>query len=390
MSLASLHSSLLAVWWVLLPFSWRGFVWVHFIPVNIFPDFLGVLAFPSDMVTLAILGVGMVRAWREGAFRLQARALLAEWRTVFVWAGAWLAWMLCSVLWAGVAWLAWHDVARTMAGAGVALCMAVTLRAGDTFPLYGLWAGGALQATIAVLQWLNGGALGLSALGELPYTLSRPQALAVNANNLAGYLFMALSVAVMYGRGRARDALLMILGAGVLVTQSRAALGACAVLVIGMLWGAGWRARGLAMLALLVGAGVFVARYDAVVTAERLTFGYADTLTVWASAPVWGVGAGQLMAEVGRMWAGDIVTLRLPAHNVLLVIGAELGVVGVGLFVGVAIALWRGTARAGRWGLCGVLVLLLLDYYFWGDLRTRALLWGWAGAVWVFRPIIET
>jgi len=77
---------------------------------------------------------------------------------------------------------------------------------------------------------------------------------------------------------------------------------------------------------------------------------WQSALTVWSKSPIIGVGAGNLDSYMERFSAFSI-TLVLQgyqqAHNIFLELLAEIGVVGLALFLTfVGLVLWRLTRRA--------------------------------------------
>jgi len=109
----------------------------------------------------------------------------------------------------------------------------------------------------------------------------------------------------------------------------------------------------------------------------RLTL-YREALDLWARSPIWGNGIGQFSVAV----AGEDV--RLYPHNVILELGAELGLIGVLIFammIGMAFAkslvtlgAQRGSAKAATRYLLVVCCFALLNAMVSGDINDNRIL----------------
>jgi O-antigen ligase len=121
---------------------------------------------------------------------------------------------------------------------------------------------------------------------------------------------------------------------------------------------------------------------------NRFVFAFRDTVPILEAHPIIGVGNGTLILSIGRMWPESRVLL-LPAHNVYVFVWAELGVIGVFLLLmGLLGALTRLHRRNGLAVvvmsalLLAICVAMVFDFYFWGDVRSRALLFWVLGMGW--------
>ena len=88
--------------------------------------------------------------------------------------------------------------------------------------------------------------------------------------------------------------------------------------------------------------------------------------------------------------------LLLPAHNTYLMIWSELGIVGVGLWLAglltiivqlrpnqqPLLTIWAGCILA-------LSVIMITDFYFWGDVRSRTMLFWAIGLGWGIRYILQ-
>jgi O-antigen ligase len=154
-----------------------------------------------------------------------------------------------------------------------------------------------------------------------------------------------------------------------------------------------------ALLALTAGMAIFgpslAARFmeltDPQVILERVFGTYSHTIAIIQQHPLLGVGANNLMLAISKLPV-EFVTRPLPAHNVYLALWAELGIPGPPLFllaVGQIVTQLR--RRDGiRLFIAGVGVLawcliMLVDYYPWGDPRSRLMFFLTMGLWWGYR-----
>lgn len=389
----------------------RLFLHQAFEGLNIPLDFQTITLAYADLLAILLIITTVLRAFAEDNYRQllvsTVRTLLsARYAAFFI---IFLLWMSAGILWAKQPSLL---IATTL---HFAACLLMSLIVADVVRRRGvgiLWTiviGGALQATIGVLQVINNGMLGLSALGEVPRpyydpdNFFRASGLSMHANYLGGYLmlalFAALCLAWLMRQHRLWRALLamlsIVIAAGLLSTLSRSALLSTAIGCLPLAWLV-WRTLGIRAIfltALIIGAafaftilavrGDFVTRF-----LSGREFFFEDSWTVIQSAPVIGVGSGNLMYAV---WlnVGDTLAPKLPVHNVYLYIWAETGLIGLAVFV-VALALNLSRLRtahdmAQRIIGCGVLALVavsLFDNYTWAVHPHRVITFLWLGIWW--------
>ena len=385
---------------------------------NIPLDFRIIALSVPDYVVLVLLAVTAIRLLVESAYR---ERLLHTLGTVVLRLGG-IFWallaglMALSMLWAGSAVMVRYTTLHLLAALAAAFVLAGLVRADETpggrAVLYGLLAGACLQSALAVLQVLNNGPLGLWGLGEIPRfwyapaNFYRAPGLSMHPNYLGGYQMIGLFASILLttqfrreGRSLALPVLAGVVSAvGLIATLSRSALLATAVGLLPLALGLVFRLRGRARAwfilggaAALVVAGVWllVALRSDIQTrifAPREFF-FEDSWAVIQEAPVRGVGAGNLMLEVGRLRQDNAPEL-LPVHNVYLYIWAEAGLPGLILFVAACAAiLIRLRPRFGRerliWTLCflAVCVVMLFDNYFWAVHPFRVLFF-WVVGLW--------
>ena len=136
------------------------------------------------------------------------------------------------------------------------------------------------------------------------------------------------------------------------------ALGAMTVLI----WSR-WRSRGL--LAWLAGLGlvaIAVQETLGTIVAQRLGGNDLDriglwhsALIVWSKSPIIGVGAGNLVGYMERFSVFSIALVLQgyqQAHNIFLEVLAELGLVGLALFLTfIGVVIWRLRRRVPRRGV---------------------------------------
>jgi hypothetical protein len=392
---------------------------------RIWYEFRGIVFYLSDVPLLLLILTSIVLLLLSADWRKQwvnlCRAVL------FHYGGIWwlllLLWMLLSLAWADDPTIGFYRVMRTFSGFYLALWLAVLVYCGAAVTLLrSVVIAGVIHATIAMLQVLKGAPLNWTWLGEYQPSLANPwgfgfqdfqvYGLAIHPNNLAGYLLISLfAVLVLMRHNWLRTgwiatleyAVLVIIGGGLLATASRTAILAGAVGIILSLILApprifAQRRLRIAMLLLLVIVAIafalltpFVNRLTMLIGENfttRFTFAFADTMVVIRENSILGVGQGNLMLRIGELRAGS-PDLLLPAHNVLYVIRAELGLFGVFLFAaGIVTVLLRlrrnNPGGVALWGCCiaALCIVMLLDFYLWAEVRSHMLLWIVFGLWW--------
>jgi O-antigen ligase len=181
-----------------------------------------------------------------------------------------------------------------------------------------------------------------------------------NINPDATLFLIALSAGVVvwqYGRWRlwlpALVLLLMGLTAAFLSYALNAWLGALGALTV-LVWSRWRRAGVLAWLAGLGMVALAVQSTIGTIVEQRLGGNDLDriglwhsALIVWSKSPIVGVGAGNLTSYMERFSVFSIALVLQgyqQAHNIFLELLAELGVIGLGLFLGfLLLVLWRLT-----------------------------------------------
>lgn len=237
-------------------------------------------------------------------------------------------------------------------------------------------------ALICAMVGLLGGS------GSAAEDLSRLSGPGADPNQLAASLVAALALAAAFVAGLHRSPgarplgvlAVVICTAGVLLSFSRTGLVALAVaLVVAVVFGGRWRLAAVGLLlAVSVGVGTFLAFFADPVARARVTeldggTGRSDIWTVGVrmieANPLHGVGAGNFpvssvhyLLEPGSLPdARFIVDKPKVAHNVYIGIWAELGAVGLALFVGIAcFSLWCAIRAALAFKRTGDLRMELL------------------------------
>jgi probable O-glycosylation ligase (exosortase A-associated) len=189
-----------------------------------------------------------------------------------------------------------------------------------------------------------------------------------NPNDLAYYLVVGVALA-LGGREITRSRLLRfaylgglaVMGAAILLTQSRGGLTATAA-VLGLFWIRGLR-RGRAAVAVtaLVAFAIYfspretwqraetIRDYDADASAQGRIDAWRTGINVMRDRPLTGVGAGAFMLAWAEYAPGDAGPPR-SAHNTFVQVIAETGLPAFALFVGALLAAvvgLRGAAREG-------------------------------------------
>jgi hypothetical protein len=392
---------------------------------RIWYEFRGIVFYPFDVPLLLLLLTSIVLLLLFADWRKQWLSLARA--VVLHYGGIWwlllLLWMLLSLVWADEPIIGFYRVLRTFSGCYLALWLAVLVYCGAAVTLLrSIVVAGVIHATIAILQVLKGAPLGWTWLGEYqPYPANpwgfglqdfQAYGLAIHPNNLAGYLLISLFAVLVLMRhnwlrtgwmANLEYAALVIIGGGLLATASRTAILAGTVGIILSLILApprlfAQRRLRIAMLLLLVIATIaytfvtpFINRLTMLIGENfttRFTFAFADTIVVIREYSILGVGHGNLMLRIGEHRAGS-PDLLLPAHNVLYVIRAELGLIGVFLFAtGIVTVLLRlrrnNPGGVVLWGCCiaALGIVMLLDFYLWAEVRSHMLLWIVLGLWW--------
>jgi O-antigen ligase len=409
------------------------YFWTANVPANtnILMQFRSVLMTLVDIPLYAVMALGLLGTLFSPTLRRDfGNALSCVIR--FHGGMIWLAFLIgagVSTLWAKEPLLAGYSTVHLAAEMGLAVCIAALVQMGwgKNF-LYAFALASSLHSIVAIAQMVQGDSLGLAWLGEIqrdpanPFGFGaqpfRPSGFAFHPNTLAGFLVIGLfaGLILMLSESGIRrwlvGCLTGLIVLGLLGTASRTALvGVGVALLIALpfmlhsslkhhlarqniIWGG---IGILGILTLVIGAGlasatlrdrmaVFLEGPDTF--GSRLTYAFPDTTAIIADHELLGVGIGNLMVNIGELRQGSLEYL-LPAHNVYWMIWAELGMVGLVLFVLSHVFMLMRLHPANPpeiigWGLCwvAILVILLGDYYFWGELSSRVLLFWVLGTWW--------
>jgi O-antigen ligase len=393
MTLRGVFRFFLGLMLVLIPTSFR-FVMseVDLERAQIFPEFRAIVIFAADLflwlglITAVILSL-KTREALANLLETIGKTYLRPWLLLLIWAALSLSWSRYVVL-------ALYQVYELWLVLSLALLMAALLEKEDwQFLAWSILLVAALQSLIAMLQLLNGGSLGLEWLGEIPFRGSRAYGLSVNPNNLAGFLLVAWHLGLsLWQAGKKRwliAALLGLLLAACLATASRTVMLALLLSTMGIGFSQGRLIRWLVFFLFLAFVVAFVlpSRSD-ISLWQRLFFEYEPTWEVIRAYPLLGAGMGQLLLEAFRINQIDYRIL-LPAHNAFMVLWAELGLVGLVAYCFGYVQTIRACFKLpGRelvilaWGFIAIMLVALLDFYFWSDLRTRILFFFYLGILW--------
>ncbi len=347
-------------------------------------------------------------------------------------AGGWL-WValavlaLLSGLWAYAPPTALYYGFLLVLEVAMGLVIAVTARRGAVAVLCSIVLLAAVpHALIGIAQAVNGGTVGLYAIGERyfdpqnPFSLGpqdfRPYALATHPNVLAGHMALALMmgvVAVFMLRERRRVVLGLLLAlavvfAGLIVTVARMPLAiTLAVMVPALLYSARPPRWVYGVLAALVVLGIAViaftptavpvigtlaqryrelaASLDGII--GRLMEGVPNTIAVFQDHPLLGVGSRNLY-NVIVFEPPDRHGIHLPAHNVYVVVLAELGIIGGLLYTAGLLLPLRGLFSQDRVQvllaatLLALALMILFEFLFWGAAALRPLTFVLLGMLW--------
>lgn len=160
--------------------------------------------------------------------------------------------------------------------------------------------------------------------------------------------------------------LLAIAGLGLIASLSRSAVVITLAMSI-LIWS---RGRGLSVFVL----GVMVL----VVTWWLWPLGASESwsvrqslndsaISMWKSAPVFGVGGGNFLAALPHFLVARQVYYLQPVHNVFLLVLTELGLVGLGVWLWVLFYIGKHLRKIDSRLIVflGVLVLMFIDHYWW-------------------------
>jgi O-antigen ligase len=341
------------------------------------------------------LGGLLVLAWIAGLTRSspeERRALIRDQRMVVALAAGLLAWSLVSAVWAQSRSTALVGTSR-YAQDLVLLPIVYTgiRRFGDVRRVAASFVLGALFFTAfgaAAGSSIDGSRLG-GALGDPNDTAAALAAAAVLAFALgAGEPRLTRRRVYWFGAG-----LLALLG--LVATASRGGLVALVVTAVAaILVGGRWRRQ--AVVAALIGTVLVVGWFTLLAPAgarTHISSVQTPRTTIWTVAgrsiqanPILGLGNNNftnsaknyLLAPGSTTRADDIITTPEPAHNTYLEIWADLGIVGLVLFLAVVLIALRATlvaaamlGRAGRHSdellakaLVVAIVAMLAAYFF--------------------------
>lgn len=327
---------------------------IFLIPIRLFPAAkfgpTGV-----DLITLILLVLHLtllISIWIKPIFvqeffltiRLIATLLDGQWGML------WVGWMMLGVIWTKHPAIVWVFTVQNGACLTVALVTAHLIRKSwQGYFFISLMGSAALQSLIAIAQHFHQGSLGLLWLGERPHfqiagDVFRSYGLTAHPNLLAFFLLVSVFSLLVYLASTQRwymGITLLPMLLALLYTGSRANI---ASLLIGFslcgsvwLWQARWLYRSLLILStplllllvLRVIPTTLTTRLDFLMNQEhfqnRLTYAYADTLYLIEQEPLLGLGGGVL--RYGNLSNPDV------AHNVLLIIWAEQGILGLTFYV---------------------------------------------------------
>ena len=351
-----------------------------------------------DYFVILLLIVTIVRLLWDAEYRQQL-GLTANW--IFTtWGGRWWGglalWMVIGMLWAGDSAMLRFTTLHFVLLLVMAVVLAdLTRRRSERVLLWALIASAVIQSVIAVAQTVNGGPLGLWGLGEIDRfayettAFYRAPGLSMHPNYLGGYLMVALFACAVIIRQNVQNKKSIILPGfaglvivvGIVMTLSRSAMLSTAVgfapIILMIFASAARRNRWL------IGGGIFIlivaaaaliwvilrGDLQARIFASREFF-FTYSFEVIKQHPILGVGAGNLMLEVGRLY-GLTVEHLLPVHNVYLYIWAELGVPGLALFLIGCFSILKHLRRRNNadliWLCCflAICVVMLFDNYWW-------------------------
>lgn len=394
----------------------------------IYPEFNQVVVFLPHIYVLSLFVVLLLQFSLSENFQICIKHLLGNFMCQGgIWWAILLGWIGCGIFWAGNPELTIYQFADLALALSLTVMVMFLYSHGyDIQILLMLTAASCFHGIIAFLQVLMGKPLGLTILGESVWDqdhlfafsekVFRGYALSVHPNNLAGYLVIGIfgcTVLLYKFRKLKRNLLTWIAGLGLFLsllglisTFSKVAIasliigfGFCLILYKCRKPSAKISVITLSAILVIVALVLFIPELrEGVVTRfgdlyrsryllRRLTYEFPNTLKVAYTAPLVGVGSGNLMVTISKLQAG-LNNVYLPAHNVYLVVWAETGLVGIFLFITACSQTTKGLRMQPTELLilscCTLTIYLIMifDYYFWMDLRSRIALFLCLGLWW--------
>ncbi|MEL6271553.1 MAG: O-antigen ligase family protein, partial [Chloroflexota bacterium] len=286
------------------------------------------------------------------------------------------------------------------------------------------------HALLGIVQGFTGAPVGLYAIGERyfnpenPFGFGpqsfRPYGLSFHPNILAGHMGMTLLIGMVtaYSARNNRRLLipvavgLFVVFVALLMTLSRVAL-VITMAVFAPMTLYAFRPRGRALIAVggVVVLGIisvivvgfttpliqdlydrfYMMLGDPQASLARIMEGVPNTLAVWQLNPVAGVGGYNLQPTMVDTQPLDRNNLFLPAHNIYLIVLAELGVVGMMLYTAGLLVPLRNLFSSDRTlvltaaAVLGFALLILFDFYYWWPPAMRPTMYWLLGMVWGLR-----
>lgn len=423
----------------MLPFliavTFRHILWVASSQQRIFYEFRAVVLFLPDIVLFALAVLFIAQIIMSPTYRQQFAVVIFSLKPQFLLWTLLCLWMVVSAFQSLAPQLALYSAIQLCLCLLLAVILANTRRLSRARTVVcALTIAAALQGIISFLQVVNDGSIGLESIGEIfvwpgaaaPY---RGSGLAVHPNNLAGFLLVGLFSCLWLWHSKAQILALLLaipIAIGLLATQSRGALLATMItfpLALVLINAA--RIRGISRpLKFAIGILSGITILIIVITLQGRLFANRpfhlnNSWQVIEQSPLTGSGANNLLLAIGtahpdgeilladsgswltRLFHSSIQPL-LPVHNLFLMVWGELGIVGLGLFTaGIILAIIAPISRkyvypaalpqarslSLIWTAClvGLCIISVFDYYFWGDFRSRVLLFWVIGMSWSLR-----
>ncbi|MEO8391694.1 MAG: O-antigen ligase family protein [Chloroflexota bacterium] len=409
------QNALLYVLIIVVTARFYSILWLSSHQPSLLEEMRAAVLFLGDYVLIPICVLSILRLMVDADYR--AFLLASILKIIDVGGAGWFAlvvWMGLGALWAGDPTLVRYGTLHLSAEIFMAVVLAVSIRKnGLQSASWAILIGTTGQGLLAVAQSIHQGPLGLPLLNESPlllFSYYRSFGLTINPNNLAGYLvagFFVSLILIQQRINRHASVILpfvcsLIILCGLLATQSRAAIigavvGLTFIGLINLRRLRTFNRRALLILAVAAlvvgvwGSVLFIGNFrDRFLALDQREFWFDDTFAILKESPFIGVGVHNLMLTIGAQHPNDPPTfLRLPVHDAYLMMWAEIGIPGLLLFLSTYLLLiyrsWRsGNASTTILGGCfiAIAVIMLFDFYFWNDHRSRTLLLWMAGLWW--------
>ena len=90
-----------------------------------------------------------------------------------------------------------------------------------------------------------------------------------------------------------------------------------------------------------------------------------SAINMWKDNPIFGVGAGNFVAKLPEYQSRNKFYWLQPAHNIFLLMGTEVGLLGVGITIWFFSEFWENKKWKKSWMLVMLIVITGLADHYW-------------------------